>query len=228
MTSFVLVHGGAHGAWCWERLVPLLEAGPGVERVVALDLVGHGTRVDERSDFNEITIDDYVDDVVGALETMDLHGVVIVGHSLAGCSIPQAAARIPERVKRLVLLSALVPRDGMTVAETRAEEARAAPAPADFRRMFCTDMDEATAERHLSRVYREPREAMHARVRRPPLPESVALTYVYLLRDEALPLERQRRYAATLAITDTPAIDTGHSAMVTRPEELADILLRYA
>ena len=24
MATFVLVHGGGHGAWCWERLVPLL------------------------------------------------------------------------------------------------------------------------------------------------------------------------------------------------------------
>ncbi len=26
MTSFVLVHGAWHGGWCWERVIPLLEA----------------------------------------------------------------------------------------------------------------------------------------------------------------------------------------------------------
>ena len=36
MTTFALVHGGYHGAWCWERLTPLLQqAGHGV---VTMDL----------------------------------------------------------------------------------------------------------------------------------------------------------------------------------------------
>ena len=26
MSIFILIHGGAHGGWCWDRLVPELEA----------------------------------------------------------------------------------------------------------------------------------------------------------------------------------------------------------
>ena len=26
MASFVLVHGGGHGGWCWSRVAPLLRA----------------------------------------------------------------------------------------------------------------------------------------------------------------------------------------------------------
>ncbi len=46
MLSFVLVHGGAHGAWCWDRLVPHLKAHSEVGNVVAVDLAGHGARRD--------------------------------------------------------------------------------------------------------------------------------------------------------------------------------------
>ena len=40
MASFVLIHGGAHGAWCWDRVVPYLRSDPRVQEVVAVDLQG--------------------------------------------------------------------------------------------------------------------------------------------------------------------------------------------
>jgi hypothetical protein len=36
VTTFALVHGAWHGAWCWERLVPELEARG--HRAIAVDL----------------------------------------------------------------------------------------------------------------------------------------------------------------------------------------------
>src|SRR6202012_2781338 len=39
MTTFVLVHGGFHGAWCWRRIVGPLRKGHAVE---AVDLPGRG------------------------------------------------------------------------------------------------------------------------------------------------------------------------------------------
>ena len=44
---FVLVHGGHHGAWCWEKLTPELEA-RGYD-VLAIDLPGSGERLHEKS-----------------------------------------------------------------------------------------------------------------------------------------------------------------------------------
>jgi alpha-beta hydrolase superfamily lysophospholipase len=45
--EFVLVHGAAHGAWCWEELTPRLVSRG--HRVVTLDLPGHGRRAAEAS-----------------------------------------------------------------------------------------------------------------------------------------------------------------------------------
>jgi pimeloyl-ACP methyl ester carboxylesterase len=40
MAVFVLVHGGSHGGWCWDKVVPLLEADG--HRAIAPDLPGMG------------------------------------------------------------------------------------------------------------------------------------------------------------------------------------------
>jgi pimeloyl-ACP methyl ester carboxylesterase len=53
--NVVLIHGGAHGAWCWDRLVPHLLENPHVDEVVAVDLMDHGTRSDIKP-LNEIRL----------------------------------------------------------------------------------------------------------------------------------------------------------------------------
>jgi pimeloyl-ACP methyl ester carboxylesterase len=40
MSTFVLVHGAWHGAWCWYKIIPLLEEAG--QKVVALDLPSLG------------------------------------------------------------------------------------------------------------------------------------------------------------------------------------------
>ena len=85
MTTFALVHGGYHGAWCWEQLTPLLqEAGHGV---VTMELPLEDSTA---------TFDTYADIVCAALDDCD-DDIVLVGHSYAGNTIPLVAARRPLR-----------------------------------------------------------------------------------------------------------------------------------
>ena len=42
---FVFVHGGFHAAWCWDHTTAELERRG--HEAVAVDLPGHGTRVDD-------------------------------------------------------------------------------------------------------------------------------------------------------------------------------------
>ena len=102
MTAFALVHGAWHGAWCWERLAPELEARG--HRVVAVDLP---------SDDATAMFETYAEVVVYALYADE--DVVVVGHSLAGLTIPLVAARRP--VRRLVYLCALAPVPGRSFTE---------------------------------------------------------------------------------------------------------------
>ena len=108
MTTFALVHGGYHGAWCWERLTPLLQQAG--DDVVTMDLpLEDGTA----------TFDTYADVVCAALDGCD-DDVVLVGHSYAGNTIPLVAARRP--VRHLVFLCAMIPDVGRSLAEQLADK----------------------------------------------------------------------------------------------------------
>ena len=107
MCTFGLVHGGGFGAWCWERLIPELEAR------------GHAaTAVD-------LTPEDQVAGAARCAEVVsrvfaDIPDLVLVGHSIAGLIVPLVAMQRP--IKRLVFLHALLPRPGQSVVNQLAAE----------------------------------------------------------------------------------------------------------
>jgi len=121
--AFVLVHGGGFGGSRWAPLVPFLDG-----EVHVVDLPGRGSRP---FDLNTVTVDDFVAAVVADIEGPDLRDVVLVGHSLAGITLPGVAGRIPDRLRRLVFVSASVPAQGESVMEVLATFSPAAAAVAD-------------------------------------------------------------------------------------------------
>lgn len=128
---FVLVHGAWHGAWTYERVVPLLAAGG--HAAVARDLPAHGLNAKFPSAYlarpldaaafatepaacANTTLDDYADSVVATIEQMRALGhdqVVLVGHSMGGVAITAVAERVPEHIARLVYLTAFMPASGV-------------------------------------------------------------------------------------------------------------------
>ncbi|HEY8730115.1 MAG TPA: alpha/beta hydrolase [Acidothermaceae bacterium] len=98
MTTFGLVHGAYHGAWCWEPLTAELE-GRG-HRVLAVDLPTEDASA---------SATEYAAAAVEAFAEVD-DDLVVVGHSLAGLTIPLVATARP--VSRLVFVCAMLPRVG--------------------------------------------------------------------------------------------------------------------
>src|SRR5260370_7518700 len=97
---FVLVHGAYHGAWCWDELRAELERG------------GHAsTAVDLPCDDPDAGAERYVDEILHAIPKQ-LGSVVMVGHSLAGLSIPIAASRT--RTAMTIYLCAILPVPGLS------------------------------------------------------------------------------------------------------------------
>src|SRR4051812_20687830 len=111
MTTFVLVHGAWHGAWCWNRVRRQLQA-KGHE-VFTPTLTGLAERSHLLS--REIDLKTHVTDVTSLLQWEDLSDVVLCGHSYGGSVISGAAARAGDRIGALVYLDAFVPRDGESV-----------------------------------------------------------------------------------------------------------------
>jgi pimeloyl-ACP methyl ester carboxylesterase len=108
MSTFVLVHGGFHGGWCWKYVTPLLRAAG--HEVFTPTLTGLG----ERSHLArpDTGLETHIQDIIGVLTYEDLHEVILVGHSLGGPVVLGVADRVPERIAHLVYLDASVPRDG--------------------------------------------------------------------------------------------------------------------
>jgi pimeloyl-ACP methyl ester carboxylesterase len=108
--TYILVHGGWHGAWCWKKVVPLLEAKG--NRVLAIDLPGHG---DDKTPPATVTLNDYVRKIV-AVANAQTGPVILVGHSMAGVAIAQASEVLgKEKLAKLVFLDAFMPQNGESV-----------------------------------------------------------------------------------------------------------------
>jgi hypothetical protein len=107
VATFGLVHGAGHGAWCWERLIPALAA------------LGHRAwAMDLPCDDPGAGAQRYAEVVDRALPRAD--DLILVGHSLAGLTVPLVAALRP--VRRLVFLCALIPLFGRALVDQAAAE----------------------------------------------------------------------------------------------------------
>jgi hypothetical protein len=228
VTTFALVHGAWHGAWCWERLAPLLEARG--HRSVAPDLP---------CDDPAATFDDYADVVVRALAGAD-DDVVVVGHSLAGHTIPLVAARRP--VRRLVFLCALIAAPGVSFADQlRAEpdmfvagyERGLAPPDKERRRVWDDyavareTMFPDCSETHAAAAFARLRPQASAPYGKPcsldAMP-AVPSTYVLAAEDRIVSPEWGRRAAPQRLGVEPLELPGDHSPYLARPEALADLL----
>lgn len=227
MTLFALVHGGAHGGWCWERLVPELEARG--HAAVTPDLP-----FDEGDAGAEAWARTVVDAVDAATPDDD---VVVVGHSLAGMCLPVIPAMRP--VRRLVFLAAQVPDPGRVYLEHLAENPDAVtfefdrggtPGPAGLsweaaRDGFYQDLDEDVARGAFERL----RSMASMAVFTEPCPidewPDVRSTYILMTDDRAVGPTWSRRAAERIG-ADLVELPGGHSPFYARPAELADVLVR--
>lgn len=122
MANFVLVHGAWHGAWCWQRVVPLLQAQG--HRVHAVTLTGLGDRAHLLSSL--ITLETHIADVANTIEAEELQEVVLAVHSYAGMLGTAVADRMPQRLQHLVYVDAVVPKPGESWSSTQASATREA------------------------------------------------------------------------------------------------------
>lgn len=108
MATFVLVHGGGHGGWCYQFVARLLQASGHVVYTPSLPGMGEHTHQLHPG----IDLDTHVDDIVNLLFYENLDDAILVGHSYGGMVITGAADRAPDRVGHRVYLDAAYPGDG--------------------------------------------------------------------------------------------------------------------
>ena len=108
---FVIVHGAWGGSWAFRQVDSLMsEEGSLVYRP---SLTGLGERVHLAT--AETSLTTHILDVVNAILFENLRDVILVGHSYGGMVITGVADSIPDRIRKLVYLDAMVPNNGETV-----------------------------------------------------------------------------------------------------------------
>ncbi|MEJ0047532.1 MAG: alpha/beta fold hydrolase [Rhodospirillales bacterium] len=125
--DFVLVHGAFHGGWCWRRVADRLQAAG--HRVFAPSLTGLGDRRHLLT--REVNLDTHIQDIVELIASEELSDLVLVGHSYGGIVITGVADRIPQHIKQLIYVDAVLVEDSSSwgaalppeVAEARAKSA---------------------------------------------------------------------------------------------------------
>jgi polyneuridine-aldehyde esterase len=103
----VLVHGACHGAWCWYKVKPQLEASG--HRVTAVDLAASG--IDMTRSITDIsTCEQYSEPLMQLMTSLpDDEKVVLVGHSLGGLSLAMAMDMFPTKISVSVFVTAMMP-----------------------------------------------------------------------------------------------------------------------
>jgi pimeloyl-ACP methyl ester carboxylesterase len=242
---FVLIHGGMHGAWCWDKLVPELDKLG--HSALALDLPGCGERMHETASHASWR---------GALREVIEPGDVLVGHSMGGFAISLGADEAPDDVARLIYLSAAVPIEGETMGPAT-EDTVAVDWPTvvglpfeEFieivelpnqgpctrltrpeapNKLFyhdCTPEDQAWAWEHLTPLPMAPaNEPFHLpNFWSAPIPRDFILT----TDDYSHSVELDNRFMQRLGLTTAFSITSSHSPFISRPAETAMLLDRCA
>jgi pimeloyl-ACP methyl ester carboxylesterase len=239
---FVLVHGAHHGAWCWDRLIPELEALG--HAGLPVELPGGGRRANEVA-----SLDSWRDAIAEVLQDDD----VLVGHSVGGWAVTVAANAVPDMLRHVVYFAGGLPFEGHSIAECIAgldskeiSQVHAAVSNADgdshieysddgstmrianfeaAREYFfhdCTPEDAAWAFERLTPQQTAPilEPISVPRFWAADLPRS----FILCLQDRTQPRWLADQTAARLGV-EPLAIDSSHSPFLSQPRKLAELFV---
>ena len=240
MARFVLVHGAFGGAWSWEGIVGELERDG--HTVTAIDLPGAGA---DETPVAGVTLNAYAAKICATLNEQP-EPAILVGHSMGGVAITQAAARCAERVALLVYVAAFMPADGQSLLDLThtpegADDQVQANIVIDGDPPVAT-MPDPSARAALMASCSPEQVARAIELGRPqpvaPFATPVAIpagaldglrrAYVHCTQDRAIPPPLQLRMIREHPCVDVVEIATDHSPFFSAPDELVAALNRFA
>ncbi|MEU5999414.1 alpha/beta hydrolase [Streptomyces sp. NPDC047197] len=218
MATFVLIHGGGDSAWAWH----LLEA--------ELRSRGHETVApDLPSDQPSAGLGDYTEAVIEAVG--ERRNLVVVGHSYGAFTAPLVADRL--RADVLVLLAGMIPAPGERPNDwweatgcNQARDAAGLAAIEDPFESFCHDVPRELAEEAMRRERAECSRAGEAPWPLTAWPD-VPTKFIVCKDDRFFPPEFFRDLARKRLGLVPDEIGGGHCVALSRPRELAELLVGY-
>jgi len=228
--ALVLVHCWACDRHLWDGVVPRFSK---ERRVVTLDLAGHGESGRNRKEW---TIQAFGQDVKAVVEVLGLKKVILVGHSMGGPVILEAARLLPGRVVGLVPVDTELnveqtnsPDEVAALVKSFEKDFRSAAEGFTRQYMFVPRSDPAVIERVAARNAAAPPE-----VAIPCLRASLSYDARPTLREVRVPahavnsdhyptdLEANRRHFAAYDVTLMMGV--GHYLMLEDPARFSELL----
>jgi pimeloyl-ACP methyl ester carboxylesterase len=236
LPALVLVHGNAHAADCWDLTIGEIHRLAPELTVLAVDLPG---RRSKPGDLRTLTIADFVDSVVADIEEAGLADVVIVGHSMAGVTVPGVVSKLgASRVREMVLAAACVPHEGAAMVDVilwpaalvaRRNAWKGAPnkVPSGLPRfVFFNGVPRARRRFMAGRLYPDASRIPVEKVSRGGMLTEVPRTWILTTRDRTHSVKEQRASIEAIGGVQTLIpIDTCHDLMISEPTRLAAILV---
>jgi pimeloyl-ACP methyl ester carboxylesterase len=224
--TLVLVHGGWHGGWCWERTTPALVG------------AGFAVRTPTLVNAPDVGLDDHAAQVAGEVRQAE-RPVVIVAHSYGGAVVEVAAPVVADHLAGIVHLDSFALAAGEAVidffppdmaaaivaqAQTTGDGWQVDPLPPELFGLH----DPADLEWVMPRLTPAPLRALTDRAGVGTGAEAVPRTYI-----ECTEGSDQKPFGFFAARGralgwDVRTLDTGHDAMVTAPAALAQMLVAVA
>ncbi|MFD1814589.1 alpha/beta fold hydrolase [Rhodococcus gannanensis] len=237
MATFVLVHGGGHGGWCYRSVAQILR-GAGHE-VHTPTLTGLGERAHLLHP--GVDLDTHIGDIDGVLRYEDLTDVILVGHSYGGMVITGAADRAPNRVGQLVYLDAATPVNGQSLVDVAGDIMAAARLdsrvvdgvelvlhPFAEAGMFYGVTDPEVLAWMADRLTPHPWRCFEQALDLRNEAELWALPQSHIVCSSTVPSRDPELVAAARTAGRFFEIDTGHDLMITEPRAVADALMQVA
>lgn len=230
--TFVLMHGGFHGGWCWKHVAEDLRSRGHVVFTPTQTGLGERAHLLDAS----VGLETFARDIVGVLDSEDLSDVTLVGHSFGAIPVVAAADRIASRLRQLVFLDGILVPGGHTPfdqlspqeVQERVEAARHYDGGVGMRpfpawAFGVTEPDQAAWVE--SRLTPHPlRTFQDTLVLKRPFGNGLPCSYVACTNPWYLPVESSQRWARESADWRWREIPAGHDAMVTHPGLVAEVL----
>ena len=251
MSDIFIVPGAGQGAGMWGPVwgyltapvthPPQLRVATAVGKVHPLDFPSDAFSGSKKQ--RPIGPVDAVNIVVEEVASQGLRDLIAVGHGAGAALLLAALPRMPAVVKRIIMFSGIVPWDGGTilgslpmapgltvrlVSRVHRLMGRELHLPRPFiYRSLCNGMDPMEVVKYVGSFRPLPLGVLQAKISREELDSAIPVTYVVLERDRVLSPDYQRRMAWRLPNAEVISLDSCHQAMLQRPREVAEIILRY-
>ena len=236
MSHYILLHGAWEESRMWDDVSPILQQNG--HTITAIDLPGHGTN---KQLGPAVTTSAYKQAVVDVITPLD-HQVILVGHSMNGALISHVAEQIPEKIERLIYVTAFLLKNGGSVLEAMQSDPEGGalpevvfsddqayatlPEPA-LRRIGFHDIEESAIQRFLPLMAEwQATEPFMGKVE---LSQenfgSVPKTYIRTGMDKMVSPALQNTMIGNWEVDSVLDLESGHFPAFSQPKKLAELML---